>query len=1565
MKDFDSDSPGAPRAGATSSVTQVLDEHAELRDLLSQLGEAGDVRIVGGLLDRLQTLLAKHFRREEEAEGVLCALAGASVEHRDAVHRLIEEHGAIFAEVGGLAQRLQVGGIGPGSCVRNEIDSLLERLRLHDECESRLLNEVLASRQGITIEPAQSGGIARSGALEINLRRTAVEVVIPAEQLVLLEVTAHLPGLQEETRKLLREVNHRYVGWPQTVEDLHRRAMSDFAHHVRHERAADAVGVFCTLYARAVREALPASLRPGVLRNYLGYLEHVVRGAGARLGQLLVPVQAALADLESIIVADPGLAAAASSRLKALTAALQTAASGGARQRAVAVLRASLGLVYRRWLAAEDPVDWWREAEGVDGHASPPASVIAIGHAHLRSCLERLDQSSVETLETLLALPDEEQIERGYLEAAASVESPAKEAWENKVARIRWLMRLLSAEQLTPVHEQALNEVNYLYRDVLRSAEPPELEKIVRETFAALRQSRLCASQTALHLVARIGGELVAGGDPALADMVIDEVLQIDFPFPEFSGFTDEWQIRVDPAHLRMIRAYLSLIGTNPPLTRRLLAALVVQLHVGGVFVADTDLFQKDVSRLLAADIEPVFHQAKHLLRLFPVYFNDIGAEGELRDVSTRIDEIGGRKDPLCHFLRKQCHVESNPLLIPFVDEVAAFWAGGDKTALRGYVPPALYESLDPDSPVFAAVRRACRELSGGRDWPGLAAIDDAELQSRRSAAPADDGAGMEKIALLVQLRQLLASKYDLDHDDLLERLRSFHRLGRDEADGLQRAIDGNEHEEALVRLLGILERLKEIVLSRAPTEAIENVYLKRHIAVGIPSMYGNYREERFEAMGLAFRAESMASVLFERMLADANLEYITKSTLRKVLGWLRLLLQALRIDGCRARSLSIGVSMLEQALASEEISVDQYVNIFQFIARGIEQMVRIRFLDVYEPVLEPRLTRLIERGVVPAPPGSEAGEIAFKVSESFLRSLIAQSFGLQQLDNLVGKVLHTLVQARVDLDHDTLNLLMTYDADRACVAIDRSSTPWDGGIYLGNKGYMIKRLAQDGFPVPYGFILTTEVFRCHAAITACEEVWRDGARRIEEQVAAIERATACRFGDPSRPLLLSVRSGSAISMPGMLDTFLNVGINEHIAEGFAARCGSAWAAWDAYRRFLQFWGMSLDVERNLFDGLIREAKQRYGAVKKSHLPAFRMKELALRYRSLILDHGVPVIDDPMQQLYRCIELVLKSWQSTKARTYRNAMQIADEWGTAVIVQSMVYGNLGEQSGTGVALTCDPRRMSGEVQLYGDFVVQGQGDDVVSGLVETFPVSEQQRRSDTNASGLSLERDFPAIYDALAGHARSLVIDQGLFHQEIEFTFEGPEPRDLYILQTRDAVMPVASGLPAFVPGQALEEAKVATGIGAGGGALCGRVAHDSADIEQLRRRWPGESIVLLRPDTIPDDLPLILQADGLVTAIGGATSHAAVAAQRLGKTCVVGCRVLRVREERRFSEIAGHGIATGDFLSINGSDGSIYLGKHEMTPARWATQAKPLEAIPCRARNTRRMPSGSTASVA
>jgi pyruvate,orthophosphate dikinase len=252
-----------------------------------------------------------------------------------------------------------------------------------------------------------------------------------------------------------------------------------------------------------------------------------------------------------------------------------------------------------------------------------------------------------------------------------------------------------------------------------------------------------------------------------------------------------------------------------------------------------------------------------------------------------------------------------------------------------------------------------------------------------------------------------------------------------------------------------------------------------------------------------------------------------------------------------------------------------------------------------------------------------------------------------------------------------------------------------------------------------------------------------------------------------------------------------------------------------------------------------------------------------------------------------------------------------------------------------VVLTCDPRRSSQDVRLYGDFVVQAQGDDVVGGLVETLPISEEQRPAAASRAAGSLERDFPAIYRALHRHALHLVRDLGMFHQEIEFTFESEEPADLYVLQTRDTVMSKVAAVTVFAPSPALEREKLGNGIGAGGGALCGRVAHTAEEISGLRTRFPDDPIVLLRPDTVPDDIPLIVQVDGMVTARGGATSHAALVAQRLGRTCVVGCTELEVDEAGGGSKLAGWPLATGDFLSINGLDGAVYRGRHSTTVVR------------------------------
>jgi pyruvate, orthophosphate dikinase len=1504
---------------ATQALEDVLDEHAELGEILVQIAGAADLRVLRGLLARLAGFCARHFAREEQT-----GYPPQGSPDGAPARELLAEHRALLESVRRLEQRI-AGGELPFQQARSDAGLLVRRLRDHDDREASLLRE----HAGVEMGAAREGGRTRSSALEVNLRRTAVDVAIPPEQRVLLECTAHLHGVHEATQALLREIHHRYVGWEQTLEDLHHRAMGDLSYYLDHPHGAEAVEVFLQLYEKAAREASSEDLREAALRRYLQYLLKLVDDE-PHWPQLRGGLIRATARLRALLEAAPDRALAASSGLRKLAEALvavEGGATGEAAEAGLSLLAVALERVYACWLEGEDPADWWRSLAQAPPDAPVPEAVAALSHARLAAHRERvgaLVRGSADERARLLALPDHARLARACIAAAVAVEPSEAELWRARLIRVRWLLHVLAAPHLSVVHEDALAEIQHASARVLREAQASSATPVVHELFASLRARGLSTSRPALALLGHLGREALSARDPAWTEAFIDRMLDWDFAVPEFSGFTESWQLRANPSHVGAIRTFLALVEARPEAARPLVAALVVHLRLGGVALADTDLFQRDVSKLLASGVAPILHPVKHLLRLLPIYFNEIGAEGELRDVSTRIDELSGRGDPLCHFLRKQCHVECNPELIGLIEATAHYWARADREPLRRYLPAAMWEALGSDGSLAAGMHAVFAELSGEQSAHAVLASSEDDFEKRLAGLTSGSELDREKAHLLYRLRRLVGEKYELRHDDVLERLEASRVVAASRLAALREALAAGDDASALDGLLQVIQDLQEIALRPGPVEAHEQIYRKRHIAVGIPSLYGAYREERFEAMGLSLRVESLASALFDRLLASDPLLWITRGTLRRVLGWLHLLRRALWIDGCRARGLSTGIALFEQALEQEGFDAARWRNVFQLLARSVEQIVRIRFREVYEPILDRILPRMVERGLLHAEPGEAPHAFVLKRSEALLRELLAGSFGLQQLDALVGRGLRALARAEDALGPERATLLLGYDASRACVDLDGEPGPLDGSLHLGNKGYLLERLTAQGLPIPPGFVLTADIFRFQALFEACPELEAELEETVRGHVRRLESRTGRRFGDARRPLLLSVRSTSALSMPGVLDSFLNVGINAEIAEGFGRDSGSPWAAWDAWRRFLQLWGMAFGVERDAFDALMREAKRRHGVEKKAELSPEQMKDLAFRYRELVASHGVRIEEDPLAQLRACLALVLRSWETETARLYRHEMQIAEGWGTAVVVQSMVYGNLHQRSGTGVLRTYTPRGRPGDVGITGDYIVQGQGDDVVSGLVDTFPV-EAGERSET----LSLERRFPDIHAALLQHARALVLDTGAFHQEVEFTFESDRPEDLYVLQTRDRVLASASAIEAFAPSPELEAAKLATGIGAGGGALCGRVAHGAQDIASLRSRFPGDPILLLRPDTVPDDIPLVLRCDGMVTARGGATSHAALVAQRLGRTCVVGCRALEVCEGEGRSRIGEHEVESGDWLSINGIDGSVYLGRH------------------------------------
>jgi pyruvate,orthophosphate dikinase len=436
---------------------------------------------------------------------------------------------------------------------------------------------------------------------------------------------------------------------------------------------------------------------------------------------------------------------------------------------------------------------------------------------------------------------------------------------------------------------------------------------------------------------------------------------------------------------------------------------------------------------------------------------------------------------------------------------------------------------------------------------------------------------------------------------------------------------------------------------------------------------------------------------------------------------------------------------------------------------------------------------------------------------------------------------------------------------------------------------------------------------------------------QVKNHISVIEQRMGSEFGSADNPLLFSVRSGSSVSQPGMMDTFLNVGINEQITEGIASQTGNAWFAWDNYRRFLQHYGMSFGLERDDFDAIISELKRRAGVQFKKELTGAQMKKVALTYKGLIRDSGIDIIEDPLEQLFVTIRKVLASWGSPRAETYRKIMGISDDWGTAVTIQKMVYGNISDNSGAGVFFTHNPRWSGDSLRLWGDFSIGNQGEDVVSGLVTTLPISITQQDIELRETDITLETHFQDIYVAMKNWAVDLIERRGWSPQEMEFTFEGPSADHLYLLQTRDMAIRERKKVAAFYPGSVDEEKMLGHGIGVSGGALSGRIVFTLEEIDKWRAQEPETELILVRNDTVPDDIKEIYAADGLLTSRGGVTSHAAVITHRLEKTSVVGCSDLVCDEKEKICIFGNIRLSSGDRISIEGREGSVYLGALEL----------------------------------
>lgn len=499
----------------------------------------------------------------------------------------------------------------------------------------------------------------------------------------------------------------------------------------------------------------------------------------------------------------------------------------------------------------------------------------------------------------------------------------------------------------------------------------------------------------------------------------------------------------------------------------------------------------------------------------------------------------------------------------------------------------------------------------------------------------------------------------------------------------------------------------------------------------------------------------------------------------------------------------------------------------------------------------------------------------------------------------------------------------------------------------LGGKGANLAEMCAMKLSVPPGFTVTTEA--CLDFYKTNKEISKEIREQVIEALEWVEKLTSKKFGDLENPLLFSVRSGARASMPGMMDTVLNLGLNDKTVQALARKTNNPRFAWDSYRRFIQmFSNVVLGINTSHLESNLEDLKEARGVHEDTALTASDLEELVSVYKSVILeDHGIVFPQDPMEQLWRAIGAVFGSWNNNRAMKYREMHNIPHDWGTAVNIQSMVFGNMGDTCATGVCFTRDPS--TGDKKFFGEFLVNAQGEDVVAGIRTPQPINDASK-NESNKHHKTLEEVLPKAYADLVEDYKMLEKHYKDM-QDIEFTIENGK---LFILQTRNAKRTVNAALKVAVDlvseglitekeallrihpedlNQLLHprldpKAKktiIATGLPASPGASSGQMVFTSAAAEEWHKN--GKKVVLVRAETSPEDIGGMIASTGILTARGGMTSHAAVVARGMGKPCVAGCTALVINEKERTLTVKGKVYKEGDFITFDGANGEVYEG--------------------------------------
>ncbi len=855
----------------------------------------------------------------------------------------------------------------------------------------------------MAIDPPSSGSVRRgtddsqelfdSDALRINLEETAVDqVAVDPKYQVLQETVSGYRGILKSLDTLLFELNHPYKNWEIILPELRGFALKHFASYSRHPKGPLAVSVMIDIFLDALLNSHRADVEAKAIDHLFSYLEKILNELNPENQESLLPVlQACFQRLSSMPEKKFFLLASSHTPLKRIgQILLRKVSDGSGMSEFNRLMTQSLRAAYEYWLKEEDPEKWftgegaeslrtrgersrifWRRfPTGASGStwliwiSSPPGTARGKRCGIFWNCPGTWRSSGL-TRRSLNAWPPPSEGDG----------EPLAGNW-----KILSLFKIMEIPGLKDIHEETLREINHTLVALLQKESPERMGEVLIKTFSLLKSNVENYPQTALQCIQAIGAEVFNREYSPLVETFLDQVLRFGFQYPGYRGVNANWQIISNPCHVLNVRVWLDIISRNPKWCSTLLSALIINLRLGGTCIKDTDLFQKEITKLLNSDTEPVYNLIKQLTKALPVYFNEIGAEGQLRDVTTDIDEIRNRKDILIHFLRKQSHVESSNLIEDFIREIFRFWRPKDKSGLRQFLPPEVFQNLKTEGPFIDEVHAVLGEIfdrKGLQKEEDLLGLSDPEIEEILSSLPSLSEGEKKRVDLLIKIYRLINQKYHLGFQEIRYHLQQASRWGFEGLDELQKVLDRNDTLECLEAILTYLEGLKEVITSAERFEAREDIYHKRHIAVDIPSMYGRYREKKFDALGLTFRLENLANIYFERLIDSLDLSFITRATFFQIIRVIHYFFRAMQLDGISSHRLETQLKLLEKSLDIKRFSFTQYLDIFRGFSEAVKDILSVYYLNAHKNNLSNLLRQMGRENIqakYPPPSGRRAG---------------------------------------------------------------------------------------------------------------------------------------------------------------------------------------------------------------------------------------------------------------------------------------------------------------------------------------------------------------------------------------------------------------------------------------------------------------------------------------------------------------------------------------------------------------------------------------------------------------